>query len=700
MTTYLTTALAWYDAGACVIRAGHQKKPIGSWTNYQTQRPSREQVSEWFNDPASLGLGIVCGAVSGNLEMLEIEGRAVRDGAVQALAQDAIALGLSDLLGKLFGGYKEDTPSGGIHFIYRITDHAVPGNTKIAQNRDREVLAETRGTGGFVVIAPTAGIDTPNGKTWTTDRGPANVIDLTWQERNDLHAIFRTLDALPDETDTRPVHTGDTTGSGDRPGDHYAQNVTWEQILEPHGWSKVFTRNDVTHWRRPGKTEGTSATTGFGERGNLHIFTTSTIFALGSHSKFAAYAVLNHHGNYAEAARALAAEGYGTPREALNPLTEAPHPDLAPAPVKQAPEAQDGAPVDEEDDDSTWKPVNLTPYWQGTVTRPNAGIIHREDGPGLLYPGRVHSFYGESESGKSWLAQIVVAHTLISGHQAIYIDFEADAEDIVTRLKLLGVTSAHAANLTYLRPEAARDITDPYWQSLLQSPARLIIIDGVTEALTMWGGETKDNDKITTWTRKFPRALARATGAAVVTIDHVPKDKETRGRFAIGGQAKLASIDGAAYLIEPLEPLAPGRIGRLTVRVTKDRPGSVRAVAGMWRKSDRTQEATVAVIDASGEQIQWRLVAPLSEEEAAAIRVDTMRQNIIDVMLNLDHTVSGNDIAKKVGGTRDPILEAIRVMKSTGEIIEVQRGQLRLSDAIMAEEGRPLMPFTVAGEAS
>jgi hypothetical protein len=103
-----------------------------------------------------------------------------------------------------------------------------------------------------------------------------------------------------------------------------------------------------------------------------------------------------------------------------------------------------------------------------------------------------------------------------------------------------------------------------------------------------------------------------------VLIDHITKNAETRGRFAIGGQAKLATIDGAAYLVEPLEALSPGRIGTLTMRVTKDRPGFVRKISGMWRKSDRTQEAATITIDSTKAQMQYLIAVPLLENELEA----------------------------------------------------------------------------------
>ena len=62
------------------------------------------------------------------------------------------------------------------------------------------------------------------------------------------------------------------------------------------------------------------------------------------------------------------------------------------------------------------------------------------------------------------------------------------------------------------------------------------------------------------------------------TIDHVVKDREQRGRYAIGGQHKLAGVD-VAYSMRVIEPFGRGRDGVVSIRVEKDRPGGVREFA-------------------------------------------------------------------------------------------------------------------------
>jgi len=106
----------------------------------------------------------------------------------------------------------------------------------------------------------------------------------------------------------RRCHPGD----GSRPGDDFNRRVHWSEILEPHGWRRVFGRGDEDFWRRPGKTEGSSATTNYQGSNLFYCFTSSTEFdPETSYSKLAVYAILEHGGDFSAAARDLAHRGYG-----------------------------------------------------------------------------------------------------------------------------------------------------------------------------------------------------------------------------------------------------------------------------------------------------------------------------------------------------------------------------------------------------
>ena len=87
---------------------------------------------------------------------------------------------------------------------------------------------------------------------------------------------------------------------------------------------QFFERDGEIFWRRPGKTEGISATTGYAGTGYLYVFSTSTLFdAERGYSKFSAFALLNYDGDHSAAAMTLASLGYGNkPEPSHNPKSQ------------------------------------------------------------------------------------------------------------------------------------------------------------------------------------------------------------------------------------------------------------------------------------------------------------------------------------------------------------------------------------------
>ena len=95
-----------------------------------------------------------------------------------------------------------------------------------------------------------------------------------------------------------------------------------------------------------------------------------------------------------------------------------------PAPT-EAPEELDQAPDEDENEPTTWEPVDLGPYLRGEVERPQPSLgIARSDGLCLIYPGREHAVLGETESGKTWFASGCVAAELIAGNRVLYVHYE------------------------------------------------------------------------------------------------------------------------------------------------------------------------------------------------------------------------------------------------------------------------------------
>lgn len=337
--SHADTAHELHAAGISVVPVATDgtKRPAIAWKQYTQARATANELDAWFSGDA--GVGMITGAISGGVEMLELEGRAAHH--LNHLTALAEASGLTELWQRINTGWLELSPSGGVHWFYRVSDAPVPGNTKLAAGADKVTLAETRGEGGFVVLAPTGGTAHPTGKAWQRlAGGPTTMPTLTSSERDALHLLVRTIDETPEPsqpTTAGPLATlwqnyrpneGDTT-----PGDDYENRTDWAEILTPHGWTLVYQRGNLRYWCRPGKQHGISATTGRADdRDRLYVFTSSTDFQPETpYTKFGAYALLEHHSDHAAAAKQLAADGYGhrAPRE-LAParhLTAVPDPE-------------------------------------------------------------------------------------------------------------------------------------------------------------------------------------------------------------------------------------------------------------------------------------------------------------------------------------------------------------------------------------
>lgn len=344
-----------HDAGLCPlpVRADGSKAPdVRSWTQYKVNRSTPEEHDEWFGDGRRTGIGVVTGAVSGNIELIEFEGLAVKEGVLDEVTELANNSGLGDLWDAVTTGWADQSPSGGIHVKVIVKGRPAAGNTKLARRLAREdeytpeerqrvaekpnakiirVLIETRGEGGFVVIAPSHGAVHPSGKPYLrVSGGPATMAVVGPEELDALYSLCRAVDAMPHEekAKTAPRPKRELPSDFVRPGDDFENKVDWPDIIGDE-LDPIFTRGRTTYWRRKGKNVGISATTGHAaDRDRLYVFSTSTTFeAETPYDKFAAHTHLTQGSTTAEAFKRAAAElrgrGFGTSaRRRLNTVPQ------------------------------------------------------------------------------------------------------------------------------------------------------------------------------------------------------------------------------------------------------------------------------------------------------------------------------------------------------------------------------------------
>jgi hypothetical protein len=246
-------------------------------------------IDEWHQwQSVGDGLCVVCGGVSGHLEVFDFDA----GGALWPVWQQQVKAELPQTWPRLV---VQTTPSGGRHVIYRCSS-AVSGNTRLALRlvgSKAITLIETRGEGGLFLCAPTEGYSLEQGSLTSLGVITAEEREILWANAVALNEYWPELAQPP------------------RPGDVFNQRGDIRDLLRRHGWQleRPAGSDGNEHWRRPGKARGTSATL----KDNIfYVFSTnaSPFVAGRAYSPFAVYALLEHGGDWSRAAGCLAEQGF------------------------------------------------------------------------------------------------------------------------------------------------------------------------------------------------------------------------------------------------------------------------------------------------------------------------------------------------------------------------------------------------------
>ena len=316
-------ALGYLEAGFSVLPIREDKRPaLTTWEDLQREamtpqeledvfsgRTIREKIKT-FTTPA--GVGIITGAVSKNLEVVDVDTKHDTTGTLWDDLRELLENHLPDLFPSLTIAR---TRSGGYHIYYRIQGQQPEKNLKLANNEAREVIIETRGEGGYVVAYPSPGYSFIQGDPSTTP-------EITPEERALILSITRSFNQLQEEKPRpRATPTAIFSSSENSPFEDYNHRGDVVGLLEGHGWKVVRERGDKVDMLRPGQTDSKTS-------GNFHTtkrlfynFSTSSPWLdVGAHSPAKIYTLLEHHGDYKEAYRSLLAQGYGEPYRGPGPV--------------------------------------------------------------------------------------------------------------------------------------------------------------------------------------------------------------------------------------------------------------------------------------------------------------------------------------------------------------------------------------------
>lgn len=99
--------------GISVIPIGPGKRPaLKSWREFQKRLPTLDELHEWFAvERDDRGLAVICGEVSGNQEMLELEGTTLNEGIREEFERYLAEAGLLETWQRMCQGNSTRSPS-------------------------------------------------------------------------------------------------------------------------------------------------------------------------------------------------------------------------------------------------------------------------------------------------------------------------------------------------------------------------------------------------------------------------------------------------------------------------------------------------------------------------------------------------------------------------------------------------------------
>jgi len=308
----IDAAHRYISAGLVALPANRARKfpTVGKWGKYRKRLPTEAELSAWFaNNPDAVC--ILCGQASDGTEILDFDVGGELFDAWRTKVQKA-SPGLFERL------VIQSTQSDGRHAAYRCVI-AVCGSTKLAQGiRDDKLttLIETRGEGGLFLCAPTQGYRLIQGDLCELPVLSEDERATLWQCARDLNEIADKQVLSVDGSDNAPCPSHNPHSSAcvsdnsHRPGDDFNSRGELQPLLEKHGWAFIRADEENQYWRRPGKTNGQSATFN-GEHFYVFSSNAAPFEPNQAYTPFAVLAALEHGGDFSAATRALSALGFG-----------------------------------------------------------------------------------------------------------------------------------------------------------------------------------------------------------------------------------------------------------------------------------------------------------------------------------------------------------------------------------------------------
>ena len=318
MTDLLKAAFEYKQAGMSIVGITNNKRAFPwHWGKYQNEIISDEFLFRIFSNSNVMGIAIVCGNISGNLEVIDMDTKYDLSGTLFDRYCEQVYSNSPELYQKLPIAI---TKNKGYHFFYRceeignysaLAKRLCTETEKLANPDEKiKVLIEIIAKGGYVVTHPTIGYS-------FIQHDLKKIPCISPSERLLLFTIARSFNEYyePEPIIIHPrIHYYDPQSPFDDYNSRGDVLYALSDLLVRHGWIKVKTTSKRTYFRRPGNTDHDTSGDYNHQLGLFGVKSTNTDFQRDKGYKpHAVYAILECNGDFKLAAKRLLAEGYGVP---------------------------------------------------------------------------------------------------------------------------------------------------------------------------------------------------------------------------------------------------------------------------------------------------------------------------------------------------------------------------------------------------
>jgi hypothetical protein len=246
-----------------------------------------------------------------------------------------------------------------------------------------------------------------------------------------------------------------------------------------------------------------------------------------------------------------------------------------------------------------------------------------------------------------------------AGSTVVLIDFEMGPWDAKTRLRELGATNDELGGFLYVEPESPA--VPASTERLVGMEPALVIVDAAAGAFQLESYDDNARKDVERWAAKWVTPFWKA-GIATIVLDHVTKNVEGRGAYAIGSERKVGGAD--VHLgFEVVTPIKRGGHGLYKLVTHKDRGGFLKR--GKLAEFELHSDPDTNVIT-------WAFKAPVETPEGAEWRPTVKMEQVSRWLEKHSEPVPMSHVEEGVGGNRDACRAAIQILIDENNVDETR----------------------------